>query len=74
MASPCQTSSEELDSMLERSGCKKEYDALETCLAENDRDWRMCRDVVKTWKRCDLRLKKLKATQKVLRRDLKRQN
>ncbi|EFN57841.1 hypothetical protein CHLNCDRAFT_143287 [Chlorella variabilis] len=33
---------EEVDPLLEQTGCVKPYTALEECLGENDRDWTKC--------------------------------
>lgn len=37
---------------------RQEYKDLEMCLADNNRDWRKCRHIVKEWKRCDMEAKR----------------
>ncbi|KAL4434208.1 hypothetical protein ABPG75_000649 [Micractinium tetrahymenae] len=37
-----QPDDEEVDPLLEQTGCAKPYTALEECLGENDRDWTKC--------------------------------
>lgn len=45
----------DIDDMIEKSlgeKCTKLYYNLETCLADNDRDWRKCQNIVKLLKDC----------------------
>jgi len=42
-----------IETLIEKSGCSKEYYALETCLGENDRSWSICRSFVKSFKDCN---------------------
>lgn len=42
----------DIDSEVERLGCKIQYEALQLCLAENDRNWVKCQNLVKEWQDC----------------------
>lgn len=46
-------SSVDVDELVQRSSCAKEYTALEECLADNNRDWRKCQSFVKAMKICN---------------------
>ncbi|GAB9469424.1 hypothetical protein Gpo141_00006703 [Globisporangium polare] len=51
----------DIDDMIERMGCSKDYYKLEECLGEYDRDWTKCQAQVKQLRLCNDRLQKLKA-------------
>lgn len=53
----------DVDEMIEKMGCSKEYYKLEDCLADFDRDWTKCQQVVKELKLCNDRLQQLKEAQ-----------
>ena len=42
----------DVDATLERKGCTDEFEKLQLCLADNNRDWVKCKDLVKHWKEC----------------------
>lgn len=44
---------DDIEGMIERTGCAKEYYVLEECLAEHDRDWRKCQKVISDLKKCN---------------------
>lgn len=44
---------DDIEKMIERSGCAREYYALEECLAEYNRDWTKCQTAVLTLKKCN---------------------
>lgn len=46
------SSSVDIDEIIEKSGCAAQYHKLEDCLAEHDRDWRSCQGEVKSLKLC----------------------
>lgn len=50
----------DIDDMIERMGCSKDYYKLEDCLGEYDRDWTKCQAQVKQLRLCNDRLQKLK--------------
>lgn len=50
----------DIDDMIERMGCSKDYYMLEDCLGEYDRDWTKCQAQVKQLRLCNDRLQKLK--------------
>ena len=58
----------DIDALIETDGCSSIFYALETCLAENNRDWRKCQSYVQAWKTCsaqkkvDLKKTKLKTS------------
>merc|ERR1711976_311539 len=41
-----------IDPLVDQQGCGKVYARLETCLGENDRDWRRCQAEVVALKEC----------------------
>ena len=43
---------EDMKAMLVQQGCGSEYDALEKCLDESDRDWRPCQNVLLAFRDC----------------------
>lgn len=53
----------DIDDMIAKMGCAKEYYRLEDCLGEFDRDWTKCQRVVKELKQCNDRLQELKEAQ-----------
>lgn len=50
----------DIDDMIERMGCAKDYYKLEDCLGEFDRDWTKCQAQVKQLRLCNERLQQLK--------------
>eukprot|EP00514_Thraustochytrium_sp_LLF1b_P011171 CAMPEP_0184543764 /NCGR_PEP_ID=MMETSP0199_2-20130426/3162_1 /TAXON_ID=1112570 /ORGANISM="Thraustochytrium sp., Strain LLF1b" /LENGTH=66 /DNA_ID=CAMNT_0026937835 /DNA_START=52 /DNA_END=252 /DNA_ORIENTATION=- len=42
----------DVDAKLELRGCSDAFEAVQLCLADNDRDWVKCQEQVKTWKAC----------------------
>jgi len=44
---------DDIDELIERNACAKEYYKLEDCLAEYDRDWTKCQVIVKALKACN---------------------
>lgn len=54
----------DIDDMIEKMGCAKDYYKLEDCLGEYDRDWTKCQAQVKQLKLCNDRLQKLKEAKK----------
>lgn len=42
----------DLDAQIKRSGCATDFEIMETCLGEFDRDWRQCQEQVKVFKLC----------------------
>ncbi|KAF0688933.1 Aste57867_19537 [Aphanomyces stellatus] len=44
---------DDIDGMIERNKCAKEYYKLEECLGEFDRDWTKCQDVVRLLRVCN---------------------
>jgi hypothetical protein len=50
----------DIDEMIEKMGCSKEYYALEECLGKYDRMWTKCQREVKALKQCNDRLQALK--------------
>ena len=42
----------DFEDQLKRSGCLEDFEKMEGCLGENDRDWRTCQDYVKVFKLC----------------------
>jgi cytochrome c oxidase assembly factor 4 len=54
----------DIDDMIEKMGCSKDYYKLEDCLGEHDRDWTKCQAEVKMLKQCNDQLNKLKQTQR----------
>ncbi|TMW64428.1 hypothetical protein Poli38472_013050 [Pythium oligandrum] len=54
----------DIDEMIEKMGCSKDYYKLEECLGEYDRDWTKCQVEVKALKACNDRLQKLKQAQR----------
>ncbi|GBG32999.1 Cytochrome c oxidase assembly factor 4-like, mitochondrial [Hondaea fermentalgiana] len=40
------------DEQVERAGCAQQYEDLQLCMADNDRDWAKCQEKVKAWKDC----------------------
>ncbi|GLE00693.1 hypothetical protein PINS_up009482 [Pythium insidiosum] len=55
----------DIDDMIEKMGCSKDYYALEECLGEYDRDWTKCQTYVKQLKVCNDRLHKLQQAQRI---------
>ncbi|OQS03715.1 hypothetical protein THRCLA_21096 [Thraustotheca clavata] len=49
---------DDIEDLIERNKCAKEYYKLEDCLAEYDRNWSKCQDVVKLLRQCNDRLNK----------------
>jgi cytochrome c oxidase assembly factor 4 len=45
-------SCDDVDVMIAKGKCAKEYYALEECLADTDRDWTRCQTVVQRLKEC----------------------
>ena len=43
----------DVDADLERRGCAREFEALQVCMADSDRDWGKCQERVKEWKKCN---------------------
>jgi len=43
---------DEVEKVIEQVGCADSYYKLETCLGENDRDWRKCQKEVKEFRLC----------------------
>lgn len=58
----------DIDDMIEKMGCSKEYYRLEDCLGEHDRDWTKCQAVVKELRHCNDRLRALKEAQEAPRK------
>jgi cytochrome c oxidase assembly factor 4 len=58
----------DIDDMIEKMGCAKEYYRLEDCLGEHDRDWTKCQGVVKELRQCNDRLRALKEAQEAQRK------
>ena len=50
----------DIEDMIEKTGCSKQYYRLEECLGEHDRDWRKCQDSLKQLKICNEDMKKKK--------------
>ncbi|CAK4133529.1 unnamed protein product [Aphanomyces euteiches] len=44
---------DDIEGMIERNKCAKEYYKLEECLGEFDRDWTKCQDVVRLLRLCN---------------------
>ena len=42
----------DFETQLHKLGCSKEYEVMEACLGEHDRDWRQCQEIVKVFKLC----------------------
>lgn len=59
-----QPDAEEVDPLLEQTGCAQPYTALEECLGENDRDWTKCQKEVQALKECHARQQQLKPAQR----------
>ena len=49
---------EEDDPYVTQLGCRVEYEALEECLADHDRDWTKCQAVVAALRACHTRNQK----------------
>ncbi len=43
----------DIEEMIEKGGCSKQYYELEECLGEYDRNWSKCQEVVKTLRMCN---------------------
>jgi len=43
----------DIDEIIERSGCAKQYYLLEDCLGVSDRNWSKCQEQVKALKHCN---------------------
>ncbi|TDH67742.1 hypothetical protein CCR75_008201 [Bremia lactucae] len=56
---------EELDveKIIKRNRCHREYYNLEDCLADFNRDWRKCQDEVKKLKQCNNFVNRLRKAQ-----------
>lgn len=52
---------EEVDPLLEQTGCVASYTKLEACLGENDRDWTKCQKQVQALKDCSTRQQQVKS-------------
>ncbi|DAZ98913.1 TPA: hypothetical protein N0F65_001352 [Lagenidium giganteum] len=64
----------DIDDMIEKMGCSKEYYTLEECLGETDRDWTQCQQQVKQLRLCNDRLMQLRrARQQRLQQQLEQQ-
>ncbi|KDO32138.1 hypothetical protein SPRG_03355 [Saprolegnia parasitica CBS 223.65] len=44
---------DDIEDLIERNKCAKEYYKLEDCLAEYDRNWSKCQAVVKLLRECN---------------------
>ncbi|ETV97472.1 hypothetical protein H310_09399 [Aphanomyces invadans] len=44
---------DDIEGMIERNKCAKEYYKLEECLGEYDRDWTKCQEVVRALRTCN---------------------
>ncbi|RLN59600.1 hypothetical protein BBJ28_00015172 [Nothophytophthora sp. Chile5] len=53
----------DVDELIERNRCHKDYYKLEDCLADYDRDWTKCQQQVKQLKQCNDRVLQLKKAQ-----------
>lgn len=42
----------DVEKMIDRTGCAREYRALEECRGENTRDWRKCQAEVRAIQKC----------------------
>eukprot|EP00516_Mucochytrium_quahogii_P009690 CAMPEP_0203775400 /NCGR_PEP_ID=MMETSP0099_2-20121227/6061_1 /ASSEMBLY_ACC=CAM_ASM_000209 /TAXON_ID=96639 /ORGANISM=" , Strain NY0313808BC1" /LENGTH=60 /DNA_ID=CAMNT_0050674075 /DNA_START=90 /DNA_END=272 /DNA_ORIENTATION=- len=42
----------DVDADLGKRGCQESFDRLQICMADSDRDWSKCQDLVKEWKAC----------------------
>ena len=50
----------DIDDALEKKGCKQQFDELQLCLHENNRNWTKCQNLVKQWRECFNQAKQLK--------------
>lgn len=48
-----QSDYDDIEEMIDRSGCAKEYYELEKCLGKHDRDWRKCQETVRALQLCN---------------------
>lgn len=56
----------DVDELIERNRCHKDYYKLEDCLADADRDWRKCQSEVRALKACNDRVNELRKAQEAL--------
>eukprot|EP00924_Labyrinthula_sp_SR-Ha-C_P002383 snap_masked-scaffold_16-processed-gene-2.32-mRNA-1 protein AED:0.42 eAED:0.42 QI:0/-1/0/1/-1/1/1/0/59 len=42
----------DIDEQLQDKGCTKQFEKLQLCLADNNRDWSKCQRLVSLWKLC----------------------
>lgn len=58
MGSQTRSDSCDISDMIDKSGCSREYYALEECMGESNRSWSKCQEEVKRLQQCSAKVRK----------------